>query len=135
MALVGALLLLAVMVVRFRERRPPYFERPRTIADHEATEPRDTPDMLRLLEKARPLMRKHSSATCFRPRGGKQWDDSLTFLTAVGMLPEQHVVPPARTEDRDRRPEYVVAFREPFTDPNYSCSAVFPEGALYSRIP
>lgn len=128
----GSLLLLGMLVSRFHERRPPYFQRPATILDHVAPYEHESRHALLLLEKVRPHIPKGAHTTCFTPKNGKQWEDTLTYLTAVGMLPEQEVLPPFTADDLAVTPvEYVVAVREPFTHPRYIQVAIFPEGALY----
>lgn len=128
----GSLLLLGMLVSRFLERQPPYFARPQTILDNVSPYRHEASDALILLEKVRPHIPKGAHTTCFTPKDGKQWDDALTYLTAVGMLPEQVVLPPFTAGENAEVPvEYVVAVRERFTHPKYIEVATFPEGSLY----
>ncbi|HEY0141020.1 MAG TPA: hypothetical protein VGF48_08995 [Thermoanaerobaculia bacterium] len=128
----GSLLLLGMLVSRYHERRPPFLQRPATIIDHVAPHEHELRHALLLLEKVRPHIPKEAHTTCFTPKNGKQWDDALTYLTAVGMLPEQVVLPPFTADDASPIPvEYVVAVREPFVHARYIQVAIFPEGALY----
>lgn len=134
--LAGSLLLLGMLVSRYHERRPPFFARPATIIDHVAPYEHESRYALLLLDRVRPHIPKGAYTTCFTPKNGRQWDDSLTYLTAVGMLPDQVVLPPFTADEANQPPvSYVVAVREPFTHPKYVQVAIFPEGALYHAPP
>jgi hypothetical protein len=88
-----------------------------------------------LLPKVRPLLPRGAEVTCFRPVDG--WapeEDTANFFTAVGLLPNQSVVPPFTAMQTTPLPnlvEYVVAVRDPFTHADYKAIAEFPEGRLY----
>jgi hypothetical protein len=129
---IGAVLLCAMLVARFHERRAPWFERPETILDHVGPEEHQARYTLILLEKVRPLLPKGAYVTCFQPLNGKQHDDSANYLPAVGMLPDQIVLPAfTASDDSDPPIDYVVAVGEPFVHARYTRVAEFPEGALY----
>lgn len=132
--IVGAVLLCAMLVVRYHERRSPWLGRPATVLDHVAPYEHEARYTLALLEKVRPLLPKGETVyvTCFRPKGGKQQEDTESYLTAVGLLPDQNVLPPFTASDDSKPPvEYVVAVGEPFVHAAYTRVATFPEGALY----
>jgi hypothetical protein len=128
---IGAVLLCAVLIGRFHERRAPWFGA-ETVLDHVAPEEHKARYTLLLLGKVRPLLPKGAYVTCFRPLNGKQQDDSGSFLTAVGLLPDQEVLPPFTASDDSNPPvDYVVAVGGTFVHPKYTRVASFPEGALY----
>ena len=127
-------LLLAAMAWRYAERRPPYFAKPLTVVDHVERFEHETRDVLLLVPKVAPLLPRGAEVTCFRPREGREHQDSPNYLTAVGLLPQQSVFPPftaANELPRAQLVEWVIAVREPFTHPAYRAVAKFPEGTLY----
>ena len=130
-----ALLLVAALAGRLYTRGGPYFERPQTIIDHVGRERHESRDALVLLPKVRPLLPRRAEVTCFRPLDGAAPDgDTSNFLPAIGLLPQQNVLPPfTAMNDVPRRSlvEYVIAIRVPFTHPAYKEIATFPEGRLY----
>jgi len=132
----GALLLSVATIDRYIARGGPFFERPRTIVDHVAPRQHATRDALILIPQIEPLLPRGSEVTCFRPRNGHAWDDTDTYLTAVGLLPHQFVLPPftAASELRGEQvTEYVIAVGAPFEHPSYAPVAGFPNGWLYKR--
>ena len=129
--IIGAVLLCAMLLGRFHERRAPWLGA-ETILDHVAPEEHEARYTLLLLDKVRPLLPKGAYVTCFRPLNGKQQDDSGSFLTAVGLLPDQEVLPPFTASDDSNPPvDYVVAVGGAFVHARYTRVASFPEGALY----
>jgi hypothetical protein len=130
----AVVLLLAAMLWRYAERRPPYFAAPATVVDHVERFEHETHDVLLLIPKIAPLLPRGAEVTCFRPKDGQQHPDSPNYLTAVGLLPQQSVFPPftaANELPREQLIEWVIAVREPFQHPAYRLVASFPEGALY----
>jgi len=125
-------------VWRLASRGAPYFEQPRTIVDHvgngKGNGKHETRDALILLPRVAKLLPRGANVTCFRPLRGQQRYDAANYLTAVGMLPHQNVLPPfvagLETKRKDLV-EYVVAIREPFTHPAYVPIAEWPEGRVY----
>ena len=123
----ATVILLVAFVNRLYTRGGPYFALPETIVDHVGPEKHETRDALILLPKVRPLLPQGASVTCFEP-GGR--DLSPDFFAAIGQLPQQRVVSPYGT-----LPEYVIALRKPFDNPDYRVIAEFPEGRLYKAGP
>jgi hypothetical protein len=126
--------LCAFTIVRYVERRPPYFSQPDTIVDHVDRRIHDNRDLLVLLPKIEPLIPRNVEVTCFRPVAGQQHDDGANYLAAVGLLPHRSVLPPftaAADLPVDQLVEYVIAIREPFAHPSYRVVASYPEGTLY----
>ncbi|HEV8658530.1 MAG TPA: hypothetical protein VGS96_07860 [Thermoanaerobaculia bacterium] len=132
----GALLLSVALLQRFYGRGGPYFRRPRTIVDHVDVVKHPTRDALILIPEVEPLLPRGVEVTCFRPKNGHAWSDSDNYLTAVGLLPHQFVLPPftAASELRGEQvTEYVIAIGEPFEHPSYTPVAGFSSGWLYKR--
>lgn len=136
--IVGAasLILLMAFVHRLYTRGGPYFAPAKTIVDHVGPGKHETRDALVLLPRVRPLIPRGAEVTCFRPlpNGESDPNDMADYMTAVGQLPHQSVLPPFTAMNDVRREslvEYVVAIWRPFTNPAYRVVAEFPEGRLY----
>lgn len=129
----AALLLCAALVQRDYVRRGPYFEKPRTLVEHVDIIDHEARDVLLLLPEVEPLIPRGADVTCFKPVDGKWQYDGINYLTAVGMLPNHNVLPPFAAGEGpiEKRVEYVIAVREPFTQPEYAVVAGFPTGFLY----
>jgi hypothetical protein len=135
-AYAGALLLAIACIVRFAARRPPYFSLPVTMVDHVGVFEHETRGALLLIPQVEPLLPRGADVTAFRPRDGRAWDDNGVYLTAVGLLPHQSVLPPwtAAPDLRGKQvTEYVIAVGAPFDHPSYAPVAGFPNGWLYKR--
>ena len=131
---IAVALLMVAFVGQLIDRKPPYFTRPSTIIDHSVYEGDSRPRVLRLMNRARAVVPRGSSVACFRPADGRAHDEALTYLTAVGLLDEQRVVPAlTASEDSGEPPDYVVAIEKPFTHPSYQEVAAFAEGRVYRR--
>lgn len=132
----GAVLLSMSTISRYAEGGRPYFGRSLTVMDHAGLREHETRQVLLLLPKVAPLLPRGATVTCFRPRNGEAWNDDAIYLTAVGLLPRQIVVPPfaaaANLSGHDLA-EYVVAVGGRFDHPGYEPVAVFPNGWLYKR--
>jgi hypothetical protein len=130
-------LLAAALMARLASRGGPYLESPRTIVDHVGPNRHETADALIILPRVAKLLPRGADVTCFRPAGGQEQYDAANFLTAVGMLPRQNVLPPfvaGLLTPRNELVEYVVAIREPFTHPAYVPIAEWPEGRVYRVV-
>lgn len=128
------MLLCAALLHQLRDRKPPYFSRPRTIVDHSSFSRRSLPDFLLLIEKAQKIIPRGARVTAFRPVDGKARDEPLANLTLSGMLPRHVVVPGWMAGDDfslEELPDYVIAMDEVFTQPGYREVAAFPEGRIY----
>ncbi len=128
----GALLLCAMLIVRFADRRPPYFAIPVTVLDHVDVRKHELRDALLAIPQAEPLLPRGAEVTAFRPKDGRAWNDDAVYLTAVGLLPRQMVVPPWAASGRGGV-AYVVAIGGTFDDPSYAPMAGFRGGWLYKR--
>lgn len=131
---VATLLACAAAVRHLADRGGPYFARPATVVDHVSRSGHETRAALRLLPQVARLIPKDANVTVFRPKNGRAQDDHASYLTAVGLLPYHHVLPPFtayhETSPKDLT-QYVVAIGEPFNHPHYEVIAGFPEGWLY----
>jgi hypothetical protein len=131
------MLLGAALAWRLYSRGGPYLEPPRTVVDHVGRGTHETRDALIILPRVARLLPRGANVTCFRPIGGQEHYDSPNYLTAVGMLPHQTVLPPfvaGLLTPRNELVEYVVAIREPFTHPYYVPIAEWPEGRVYRVV-
>jgi hypothetical protein len=135
-ALGGALLLSLVLVFVYAGRRAPYFARPATVVDHAGVREHETRAELILIPQVEPMIPRGAEVTVFRPKNGQAWNDDGVYLAAVGLLPNQSVLPPwtAGADLRgDQVVEYVIAIGAPFEHPAYAPVAGFPNGWLYKR--
>jgi hypothetical protein len=128
----GALLLCAALAHRYAVRRPPYFAAPATVLDHVDVVKHELRDALVVIPQAEPLLPRGAEVTAFRPRDGQAWNDDAVYLTAVGLLPRQSVLPPWAVADRGGV-AYVIAVGQPFQDPSYVPIAGLRGGWLYRR--
>ena len=122
-----ALLLAIASIVRYVQRRPPYFAAPETLVDHVGPVEHETREALIVIPQAEPLLPRGAEVTAFRPKNGQTWDDNGIYLAAVGLLPHHSVLPPWSL------PEYVIAVGKPFENDSYTRVASFAHGALYKR--
>jgi hypothetical protein len=139
-AMASAFVLLTVAtIVRLWSRGGPYLDAPRTIVDHVdrmdapwVANPTRTP--LEVIPRLARFIPRGAEVACFRPLAGQQQYDTPSFLTAIGQLPRNRVLP-AFTARLDTPPpllaEYVIAIDEPFTHPAYRLLAEVPGGRLY----
>ncbi|HSP13218.1 MAG TPA: hypothetical protein VLV78_00540 [Thermoanaerobaculia bacterium] len=128
----GALLLCAALIHRYAIRRPPYFAAPETVLDHADVVKHEIRDALVVIPQAEPLLPRGAEVTCFRPKNAQAWNDDAVYLTAVGLLPRQSVLPPW-SAGTGRGVEYVIAVGAPFDQPSYAPYAGFRGGWLYKR--
>lgn len=131
---VAAVLLAAALARRLITRGGPYFRSARTVVEHVGPGQHETRDALIVLPRAAKLIPPGSDVTCFRPIGGMENYDSANYLTAVGMLPRHHVLPPFTAgllTPRGQLVEYVIAIRDPLDHPAYVPIAEWPEGRVY----
>lgn len=133
--LVTAVLVLTAATIRhYAEQGGPFFEVPPTFVEHVGRLAHPSRDAVLLLPKVARFLPRGAEVACFKPVAGAPADDSPNYLTAVGMLPHQKVLPSftASTDlPRDQLVEYVVAVRDPFLHPYYVPVVSFPEGTLY----
>ncbi|HEX8172573.1 MAG TPA: hypothetical protein VF824_18705, partial [Thermoanaerobaculia bacterium] len=103
---------------------------PETIQDHVWPTPFASRDAIVVCRRAAPLLPRGAEVTVLTPSEAPEYDQTH-WLTGLGLLVHQHVVP--QKLDVPKPPEYVIAVRDPFPDPRYVRIAVFPEGGLYRR--
>ena len=136
---IAVLLLTAATIVRLAARGGPYFQIPQTVMDHVdrldapyVVNPTRTP--LAVIPKLARFIPRRTEVTCFRPVFGREQYDVPSFLTAIGQLPRNRVLPPFAVSldtPREQLTEYVIAIDEPFTHPSYRLIAQVPRGRLY----
>ena len=123
----------AVLIVhRFHWLGGPYFQFPETIQDHTWPTRFLSADAIVLSRRAEPLLPRGATVTILAPAEAPDYDQTH-WLTGLGMLPRQRVVPQKPDVRHPAPPQYVIAIREPFPDTNYKLIATFPEGFLYER--
>jgi hypothetical protein len=136
---IAVALLVAATVVSLAARGGPYFQIPQTVMDH--VDRLDAPDVanptrtpLAVIPKLARFIPRGAEVTCFRPSFGREQYDAPSFLTAIGQLPRNHVVPPFAVKpetSREQLTEYVIAIDGPFQHPAYRLVAQVPRGWLY----
>lgn len=115
---------------RFRWLGGPYFEFfPPTIQDYVWPERFASRDAIVLCRRIAKTLPRGATATVIQPSQSPNFDQTH-WLTGLGMLPHQRVLPPKFEEPL---PEYVVALREKFEHPAYRLKQSFPEGHLYEH--
>lgn len=131
---VATALLIVALVHRLRTRGAPLLAIPSTPVEFASPGDPTMHHVILVLEEASRHLPRGATVTCFVPKEGRQQHDATSFLTAVGMLPYQKVLPPFTAGDglpREQLVEYVVAIYEPFTHSDYREIASFPHGRLY----
>jgi hypothetical protein len=126
---VAAVVFTFATVRRFRWLGGPYFEFPQTIQDHVWPERFASADAILLCERVAPTLRRGASATVIQPSQAPNYDQTH-WLTGLGMLPRQRLVPPNFQKEL---PDYVLALREPFDHPSYRLVGEYPEGKVYEK--
>jgi hypothetical protein len=136
--IVGALLLGVATVARLWTRGGSFFETPQTIVEHVERPEREIGNPLRapllVIPRLARFLPRGAEVTCFRPLSGREQYDGPSFLTAIGQLPRNRVLPPFTAALETPRPqliEYVIAIDGPFTHPAYRLIAEVPRGRLY----
>ena len=124
----AAAVLAAALVHRFYELGGPYFVFPQTIQDHVARTPYPSRDVILLARRAAEIIPRGATVTALQPSTAPDWDVTH-WMTAFGLMPRHHVVPPEFK--RGPLPQYVLAVREPFNEARYRLISEFPEGRIY----
>ena len=122
----------AALVRVYYARGGPYFQFPKTVQDHVAPAMYPSRDMILLSRAAAEIVPRGTTVTAIRPAEAPDYDVTL-YLTAAGMMPWHRVVPPAL--DAADRPQFVLAVREPLSNPHYRLFRELPEGRIYEAIP
>ena len=123
----AAAVLAAALVHRFYELGGPYFVLPQTIQDHVARTPYPSRDVILLARRAAEIIPRGATVTALQPSTAPDWDVTH-WMTAFGLMPRHHVVPP---EFSKNPPQYVLAVREPFVEARYRLISELPEGRIY----
>ena len=124
-----ALVLAAALVHRYYKLGGPYFEFPKTVQDHVAPSFYPSREMILLAGAAAEIVPRGATVTAIQPSQAPDYDVTL-YLTAAGVMPRHRVVPPAFSA-ADPLPQYVLAVREPFSNPRYRLFREIPEGRIY----
>ena len=127
----AALVFIMAVVRRYHWLGGPYFTFPDTIQDHVWPERFASADAIVLARRAEPLLPRGAKVTLLTPSEAPNYDQTH-WLTGLGLLPRQHVVPQKVDGPRETLPDYVIAIRGPFDHPHYRVVATFPEGFLYT---
>lgn len=132
---VAALVFAAALVKRFHWLGGPYFELfPETIQDHVWPARFFSADAIVLSRRAEPLLPRGTTVTILAPSEAPDYDQTH-WLTGLGMLPRNHLMPQKMTGPPESLPQYVIAIRDEFPHPHYKLHTRFPEGFLYVRTP
>ena len=99
--------------------------------DHVAPAFYPSRDMILLSQRAADIVPRGATVTAIRPAEAPDYDVTL-YLTAVGTMPRHRVVPPLL--DANDRPQFVLAVREPLTNPHYRLFRELPEGRIYEAV-
>ena len=127
----AALVFIMAVVRRYHWLGGPYFTFPDTIQDHVWPARFASADAIVLARRAEPLLPRGAKVTLLTPSEAPNYDQTH-WLTGLGLLPRQHVVPQRVDGPRETLPDYVIAIRGPFDHPQYRVVATFPEGFLYT---
>lgn len=110
-------------------RGGPYFDVPRTVFDHVAPGGYLSRDAILVGRSVEQIVPRGASLTVVNPEEAPRYDITL-YLTASGVLPRHHVVPPSL--DHDPLPDFVIALGKPLQHDRYRLVREFPEGRLYA---
>jgi len=122
----AAVVFAVALVLRFRSLGGPYFEFPDTIQDHVSVQRWPSADAIVLSRNAAKLLPRGATVTVLQPSAAPNYD-ATHYLTAVGLMPHQTVI----RQNLERRPDYVLALREPLVHPAYELFAEVEGGRIY----
>ena len=128
MVYAAAAVLAAALIHRFYELGGPYLAFPQTVQDHVARTPYPSRDVILLARRAAEIIPRGTTVTALQPSTAPDWDVTH-WMTAFGLMPRHHVVPPEFKHEP--LPQYVLAVREPFNEARYRLISEFPEGRIY----
>jgi hypothetical protein len=127
----AAAVLAVALVRRYHSLGGPYFEFPKTVQDHVAPTFYASRDVILLSGAAAEIIPRGATVTAIQPSQAPDYDVTH-YLTAAGMMPRHRIVPPTFTaSDPAALPHYVLAVREPFSNPHYRLFRQIPEGRIY----
>jgi len=101
------------------------------VQDHVAPSFYPSRDMILLSQRAADIVPRGATVTAIRPSEAPDYDVTL-YLTASGTMPRHRVVPPLL--DANDRPQFVLAVREPLSNPHYRLFRELPEGRIYEAV-
>jgi hypothetical protein len=122
----------AALLYRYKSLGGPYFEFPRTVQDHVAPTMFASRDVILLAQAAAEIVPRGATVTAIQPSQAPDYDVTH-YLTASGMMPRHRIVPPA-FDAKDSLPQFVLAVREPFSNPHYRLYRELPEGRIYEVV-
>ncbi len=123
----------AAIVHRFHWLGGPYFDLfPETIQDHVWPSRFASVDAIVACREAAPLLPRGAEVTVIAPQEAPNYDPTL-WLTGLGLLTRQRVVPPKfEGTTAETLPDYVVAVGpQQFPHPSYRRIAALSKGSLY----
>src|SRR5688572_21492008 len=104
----AAVIFFVVLIRHFHWLGGPYFEFPGTIQDHVWPTRFLSADAIVLSRRAEPLLPRGATVTILAPVEAPDYDQTH-WLTGLGMLPRQHVVPQKLDLPPEKLPQYVIA--------------------------
>ena len=122
----AAVVFAIALVLRFRSLGGPFFEFPQTVQDHVSVQRYPSADAIVLSRNAAKILPRGATVTILQPSQAPGYDVTH-YLTGVGLMPHQIVI----AQNLDRRPDYVLALREPLDHPAYELMADVEGGRIY----
>jgi hypothetical protein len=89
-------------------------------------------DVILLARVAADIVPRGATVTAIQPSQAPDYDVTH-YLTASGMMPRHRIVPPA-FDGKEPMPQFVLAVREPFSNPRYRLYRELPEGRIYEVV-
>ena len=130
----AALVFAAALIHRYYALGGPYFELPKTVQDHVAPTMFASRDVILLARAAAEIVPRGATVTAIQPSQAPDYDVTH-YLTAVGMMPRHRVVAPTiEASDPAALPQFVLAVREPLSNPRYRLYRELPEGRIYEVV-
>jgi hypothetical protein len=129
--LLATVFFLAITAHRFYWLGGPWFEIPQTIQDHVYPVRFPSRDAIILCRRVEPILARGVEVTVLHPSQAPGYDQTH-WLTGLGLLPKQNLVPPdlEGSSEHDLT-DFVVAIAEPLPHESYHLVQQFPEGRLY----
>lgn len=91
-------------------------------------------DVILLARAAAEIVPRGATVTAIQPSQAPDYDVTH-YMTAAGMMPRHRVVPPdLDAADANARPQFVLAVREPLSNPHYRLYRELPEGRIYEVV-
>lgn len=129
-AWVSAAILMVALIRQYAWLGGPYLAFPETVQDHVWPTTFSSRDVIVLARHAAKILPRNATVTAIEPALAPHYDVTH-FLTAAGMMPHHHVVPPKLDVDRAALPQYVLAVRGDFSNEAYRLIFDGPEGKIY----